>query len=153
MKSALAASIVLALALVLGACSDDPEPSSEPSTTAPATTTAATEGVISPELPDDPEFTNDSQGVIKDVEVTSCDTAPGDVTASGTATNSGKSARDLVVTISWTVGSTGDVVAKGIATIDDLAPGDSADWDMKATVPGSTTTACVPTALAGQLKG
>lgn len=153
MKSALAALPVLALALLLGACSDDSEPSSAPSTTAPAPTPAAAEGVISPELPADPEFTNDVQGVIKDVEVASCDTAPGDVAASGTATNSGKFARDLVVTISWTVGSTGDVVAKGIATVEDLEPGASADWDVKATVPGSTTTACVPTALAGQLRG
>lgn len=142
---------------LLAGCSGDSEPDATPSSTATsseAPATAAAEGVISPaDLPADPRFGARTQGVIKDVTVEQCDTEPGDVTASGTATNSGTVARDMVVTVSWTVGATGDVVAKAIATVDDLAPGDTADWDVEATVPGSTTAACVPTALAGQLKG
>lgn len=153
MKTAPAALLVLLLAVSLGGCSDDDaEPSATPSSSA-APESPATEGVISPrDLPDDPEFTNKAQGVISDVEVETCDTEPGEVEASGTATNSGKFARDVVVVVSWTVGATGDVVAKGIAAVEDLEPGDSGDWTVTATVPGSTTAACVPTALAGQLK-
>lgn len=157
MKTALAAPLVLTLALaagVLGGCSDDDsEPAATPSSTAPVET-PATDGVISPvDLPAEPVFANKTQGVIADVDVATCDTEPGKVTASGTATNSGDFTRDIVVVISWTVGSTGDVVAKGIAEVQDLEPGDSADWDVASTVPGSATAACVPTALAGQLKG
>lgn len=161
MKLARAASLVLPVVLVavvtlgLGGCSGDPEPrAQDTASVTPTPVAAATDGVISPKgLPADPVFRNEAQGVIDDVEVESCDTEPGAVTASGTATNSGDFARDVVVVMSWTAGATGDVVAKAVATVEDLAPGESAEWDLKTTVPGSTTTACVPSALAGQLKG
>lgn len=145
------------LLLTLGACSGDSEPDAEPAPIAEATGEAeaqADEGVISPaNLPADPEFRNKAQGVIKDVSMEKCDTGPGKVTASGTATNSGDSARDVVVTVSWTVGSTGDVVAKATGAVRDLAPGESGEWSVDAEVPGSDAASCVTLAQAGQLKG
>lgn len=154
MKHSLTALVVLTLAVLLAGCGGDAEPAAPPSTSATESAAPATEGVISPrDLPADPEFSNKAQGVISDVEVEQCDTEPGEVEASGTATNSGDFARDVVVVVSWTVGATGDVVAKGVAAVEDLEPGDSGEWTITTTVPGSTTAACVPTALAGQLRG
>lgn len=157
MKTAPAALLALVVVLGLGACSGDSEPDAKPAPSAPATEGAeagADAGVISPaNLPADPKFSNKAQGVIKDVSMKKCDTGPGKVTASGTATNSGDFARDVVVTVSWTVGSTGDVVAKAVGAVRDLAPGESGDWSVDAEVPGSDAASCVTLAQAGQLKG
>lgn len=153
MKTALVALAAL-LAFVAGGCSDDSEPgdaaSSSSSSSAPSD--AATTGVISPELPADPTFADKASGVIADLDVTSCDTQTGDVEARGTITNSARTARDLVVTVSWTVGSTGDVVAKGIATLPRTSPGLERRWVVRATVPGDATPACVPSAQSGRLE-
>jgi ABC-type glycerol-3-phosphate transport system substrate-binding protein len=153
-KTTLVACATLVIALALGACSGDDEPTSAPSPAAGSSSAPpATEGVISPaDLPAEPAFDNRAQGVISDVTVESCDTEPGDVTARGTAKNSGKFPRDVAVVMSWTVGSVGDVVARGVAEVEDLEPGESAEWTIETTLPGSTTAACVPSAQAGQLK-
>lgn len=158
MKSALAASFALALVLALGACSDDTPDAASPATAsdteAGSQETPATDGVISPvDLPADPTFSNKAQGVIRDVAVKECTTGPGAVTASGTATNSGDFKRDVVVTVSWTVGSTGDVVAKAVGAVRNLKPGESGDWSVDADVPGDLAASCVTLAQAGQLKG
>ncbi len=147
--------LLLVLGLGAAGCSgDDPDPSAEPTTASEVgAEPAASDGVITPaDVPVIPAFAKTPKGVIGDVVVDSCDTEAGDVAASGTATNSAESARDVVVVVSWTVGDTGDVVARGIATLNELGAGESADWRLDATVPGADTAACVPMALAGRLE-
>ncbi len=158
MKSALRPMAVVMTVVALSACSDDggdaaPPESPASSTDGAADDEAAADGVISPvDLPAVPVFRGASRGVIGDVVVDACATGPGEVAASGTATNSARERRDVVVSVSWTVGETGDVVARAVAEVADLAPGDTGEWDVEATVPGRSAAACVPAAYAGRLR-
>jgi len=142
--------VAVAVLLSATACSGDDEPKGG-KTPSKAPTSADT-GIISPELPKDPKFEGKTDGVIKDVVVKSCDTEKGPVAAAGTATNSSKKTQDIVVSISWAVTTTSDVVARGIASLKDVKPGDTVDWDVKADLKSSETVACVATALRGTLR-
>lgn len=155
MKNALVVLLVLVGTTTLGCSPGDSPPAPTAATTTDGGGTGAeqaTSGVITPaDVPDIPRFDGRSRGVIGDVEVETCDTEPGAVRAAGTATNSAEVVRDVVVVISWTVGETGDVVARGVASLDDLAPGRSATWGVEASVPGAEAATCVTTALAGRV--
>lgn len=150
LKSTLVVAVLALAGVLVGCADDDPKPAATP-TTAAEPSDPATSGIISPALPDIPEFSNKRQGAIDDVTQESCDQEPGPVTASGEATNSGEFPRDVVVVMSWTVGSTGDVVARGITAVEDLEPGDSAPWSVEADLPGDVPAQCVLSAYAGQL--
>lgn len=54
-------------------------------------------------------------------------------------TNSADAARDYVIVVSWTT-DTSDVLARGVATVDEVAPGDSADVTVSAQVPDGAAT-------------
>jgi len=155
------AGVVLAATLALAGCSgSSDEPTDAASSGAAAqqdggdgAEQTAGEGIVSPDdLPEEPAFDTKAKGVIKDVAVENCETGPGDVAANGTATNSGKFARDIVVTINWAVSSTSDVVARGVATLEDVEPGESADWEVESSFDVDEPVGCVPTARAGQLR-
>lgn len=142
--------VAVAVLLSATACSaDGPEkvetlPSKSP--------TAVDTGIISPELPKNPRFKGTVDGIIKDVAVESCDLEEGTVRAAGTATNSAQNAQDIVVSISWAVPTTSDVVARGIAILEDVKAGETLNWDVEAELGSSQTVACVPTALRGTLR-
>lgn len=151
LKSSRIVMVAVAVLLSASACSgnDDPKGGTSPSTSPSASDTG---GIISPPLPKDPKFKGKPEGIIADVVVDSCDTETGTVKASGKATNSAKQAKDIVVSISWAVTTTSDVVARGIATLKDVAPGDTVDWDVEADLKSTEAVACVPTALRGNLR-
>lgn len=107
--------------------------------------------VSSADLPTVPAFSVGPQGAIDDVTVSDCDTDPGAVTATGTAKNSGKFQRDVVVVVSWAAPGTSDVLARGVTQLDDVSPGESRDWQVSADVAGSQQATCLSAAYAGQL--
>jgi hypothetical protein len=141
--------VLVAVVLGAGACSDDEEPSSDEPT---SSSTSADTGIISPELPEIPKFDGKTAGVIDDVVVDSCDTEAGAVAASGSATNSSGDTQDIVVVISWAVTTTSDVVARGVATLEDVEAGDTVPWSVAADLASGHEVACVPTALRGSLR-
>ena len=140
LRTALCA-LALAPLLALSACADASDAvSGDAAVARPASS-----------LPSLPAFSVGPTGVIADVTADTCDADPGAVTAAGSATNSGKFARDLVVVVTWVVPDSGIEVARAIAELDDVGPGASADWSVDADVPEGASVACVPTAYAGQL--
>ncbi len=143
--------VAAAVLLSASACSgnDDPKGDKTPST---SPSKSESTGIISPPLPEDPKFKGRTTGIIADVAVESCDTEPGSVVANGTATNSANKPQDIVVSISWSVTTTNDVVARGIATLEDVPAGDTVDWDVEAELKSTESVACVTTALRGTLR-
>lgn len=158
MKLAPLATLALVTALALTGCSggsDDADTDAGTPDASGSPSSSATEGqILSPEdLPEVPEFDNEARGVFSDVQVEDCSVGPGEVEANGTAENTGNFARDIVVVMNWAVTATGDVVARGVATLEDLEPGESADWEVSGEFDVDEPVGCVPTALAGQLAG
>jgi hypothetical protein len=92
------------------------------------------------------------QGIIADTKMDACSTEPGKVEANGTVKNSSKKPRDLAVVVSWTSGSGGDVVGRGVATFKSVPGGDTKKWSVEATVKADAAVQCVVTAQAGTLK-
>lgn len=78
-------------------------------------------------------------GAREDVTFGDCSTDPGEVTVTASLTNSADAARDYVIVVSWTT-DTSDVLARGVATVDEVAPGDSADVTVSAQVPDGAAT-------------
>jgi len=147
---------VLVPVLLLTSCSDGSvsdggaaataspaSPASPASTPSPTATAAA--------LQELPAFSVGPNGVIADVTTDVCEAGPGRATASGTATNSGRFERDVVVVVSWVAAQSSDVVARAVDRVEDLPPGQSRDWSLSAEVPAGDGLLCVPTAYAGQL--
>lgn len=81
------------------------------------------------DLPEVPQI-EDFEGALKDVKLGACPTEQGSNTVKGSVTNSTDEEQDYVITISW-ITSRSDVVARGVATIEDLGAGDSKDWTIK----------------------
>lgn len=133
------------LALSLSACSAaEGEKPTTPTSTPPAAQVKSTP------LPAVPNMGKDVQGVAKDVKITECPTNKGEVTAKGTATNSGKAARDISVIVIWLKNNSGDPLGSGIAMLKDVPAGKSANWSVKAKVVDQADR-CVLNAQAGQL--
>lgn len=106
-------------------------------------------GVITPsDLPDAPRLKRE-RGVIADTAIEECSTGPGVLEARGKVTNSAAAKRDLVVVVSWAT-STSDVVARGVATMKDVRPGETSSWSVRAESDLDGLT-CVPSAVAGRL--
>jgi hypothetical protein len=133
--------LALAPLLALTACADPASSRAQGADVAPAA-----------DLAEVPTFAVGPTGVAADVTPDDCQSAVGPVTASGTASNSGKFARDLVVVVTWVVpGATSVPVARELAEIDDVAPGARSPWSVTGDVPPGPAVACVVTAYAGQL--
>ncbi|MDQ1105614.1 FxLYD domain-containing protein [Nocardioides zeae] len=138
----LTAALVPVLLLVPAACSGGDEGArSELSNPRPSSTDPSLdEGRVSPaDLPTAPVLEGGT-GARGDLAAAECDAAAGVQAVAGELTNSGDAAADYVVVVSWTT-ATSDVVARGVATVEDLAPGAARSVEVTAEVP-SGATAC-----------
>lgn len=114
--------LMVATALSLSSCSSQPDPQPSPSVADSGVDTAS----VSPEdLPEIPQL-DDAEGIVADTEMAQCSTTS-PLTADGTVTNSATDAADVVVVVNWT-NDRGDVMARGVVTIEDIAGGESVDW-------------------------
>lgn len=128
------------MAVALTGCTDDGDgtPDGEGSAT-----TGASESVdpanVSPEnLPDIPALKKERGGAIKDLELGECATDKGKQEVSGTITSSLEKQADYLVTVSWTT-SSGDVMGRGFALLENVAPGASEDFTIEAKVADGAT--------------
>lgn len=132
-----------ALAIVVLGCSGTPTPdvSTSPAAIAPQEVSPA-------DLPAVPEL-GEPVGVRNDVEIDDCRTdAP--LTASGTVTNTADQESDIVIVVNWAT-DRGDVLARGIASIEDVEPGGTADWTASSEEKPSAAVECVISAQRGTL--
>jgi len=118
-----------AMLLCVAACGDDgPEPG---------------------DLPYIPQLA-DSVPVAPDATHGECELGGGPQTVTGTITNTDSVPRDFVVTISW-VDDDLELRGQGVAVVEDLAPGDEADWSATGQLLDGATQ-CVSTYLRGDLE-
>ncbi|GGJ39269.1 hypothetical protein [Paenarthrobacter histidinolovorans] len=116
---------ILVAATALSACS--PPHSSEAGNPPSSTTTqAATTGQAKP--------ANPGTGIIEATTMTSCDTAPGKVTAKGTVTPPAGAKGTVKITVSWVDSKTSAVLAHGEQTFMDAAADESLDWVINAEI-------------------
>ncbi len=101
------------------------------------------------DLPEVPQI-KDFEGAVKDVKVGECPTAKGDNKVSGSVKNSTDAAQDYVITISW-ITSRSDVVARGVATVEDLPAGESKKWAVTGELAKSGAYTCTTQVQRGQL--
>ncbi len=147
MKTQALSALMIAGAMVFASgCSGDDTPSDSSSETSGAAASAApTEGVdpakVSPKLKKLP-VVKKAKGGIRDLELGKCATDAGSQTVKGTITSSAKKSADYLVTVSWTTGA-GDVMGRGFAVMQDVAPGDSVDFSITAKIKDGATR-CVP---------
>lgn len=147
----IAALAVAGLALAGCTPSSDGSPSDASSSAlAPAPSTQASQGVISPVLPPLPELSG-AQGIRASLTLEQCSMGAGPVTASGQVTNSTGQAADIVIAVDWATASS-DVVARGVAVLKAVAPGDTVPWNSKAQMDYQGPVNCIPSAQAGKLK-
>ncbi|HSV41514.1 MAG TPA: FxLYD domain-containing protein [Nocardioidaceae bacterium] len=123
---------IAVLLLALAACGGDEEPGPQPG-----------------ELPFIPELA-ESVPAAKDMTMGSCALEEGAQTVEGRVTNSGSAAADYVITISW-VDDALELRGKGVAVIEDLAPGESEDWSATGQVLDGATQ-CIPATFRGELE-
>ena len=109
-------------------------------------------GVYSPaDLPQEPTLTK-AVGIRDDATMSSCDTAPGTVTAVGTVTNTSKAAADILVTVSWTT-AMNDVVARAYAVSKAVPPNQKVTWKASGKLAkGNKDVECVINVRRGTLK-
>ena len=139
----------LALAAALTACSgDDDEPSADKSP--PSSASASVDpGNVSPDnLPTVPEVKG-AKGAIDALTLGECETEAGQQTVSGEITSSAKKSADFLVTLSWTT-STSDVMGRGIAVLQDVAPGATEGFEIEAKV-AEGAKLCVPGVVYGTI--
>ena len=134
--------------LALWGCSDGDGGESDAS--APASPAAADPAQQASPLPVPPKLKG-SAGIAKDVDIVECPTTEGKVTAKGTAKNSAKQKKDLVVIVIWLKNDSGDPLGSGITTLKGVEPGKSKDWAVDATLVAPADR-CVLNATAGSIK-
>lgn len=118
-----AAAVAVVTCGLLTACTGGDGDEKEP-------TAQETQQTTSPQdLPEVPQI-EDFEGALKDVTLGACPTEQGANTVEGSVENSTDEEQDYVITISW-ITSRSDVVARGVATIEDLGAGDSEDWTIE----------------------
>ncbi|KQO41845.1 hypothetical protein [Aeromicrobium sp. Leaf245] len=112
---------------------------------------AADKQTTSPQdLPEVPEI-EDFEGALKDVTLGACPTEKGSNSVKGKVKNSTDDEQDYVITISW-ITARSDVVARGVATIEDLGAGDTEDWTIKGSpIAASGTYTCTTQVQRGEL--
>lgn len=126
MKKSVACMVgVLVSAAALAGCSSS---QSTGAGTSPSSTTtqAATTGEAKP--------ANPGTGIIEATKMTSCDTAPGKVTAKGTVTPPEGSKGTVKITVSWVDPKTSAVLARGEQSFKDAEGGEPLDWEANAEV-------------------
>jgi len=87
---------------------------------------------------------NAQLGLAKHTELTSADTEPGEVTATGTVTlPEGHEPADVEITVSWVDSETGTQLAVATRTLDAVEAGVVTVWKVSTTLPETTATATV----------
>lgn len=138
------------LALSVSGCTKDTkkDPKADNSPTAP---TSVNPSNVSPsDLPVPPKVKKE-KGAITDLTMGECDTKAGQQSIDGELKSSAKQAADFLVTVSWTT-SGGDVMGRGFKVFQDLAPGQSVKFTIKAKV-AEGATQCVKGVSYGVIKG
>lgn len=131
-----AALALVALTLPLAACSGDDDPEKDES--AQGDSTAVDPSRVSPtDMPKVPTLRK-AKGAIADASFGECATDAGTQEVTGTVTNGTKGATDYVVTVSW-INDTSDVLARGVATVKGLEPGQEREVTVEADVPDAVT--------------
>jgi hypothetical protein len=147
----LQAGLLAALMVIsVGACSADKNSADPPqeSPSASAEESVDPGNVSPPNLPKVPIVRNE-RGAIKDLTLAECETDAGDQTVSGEVTSSAKFPADYLVTVSWTT-SAGDVMGRGFAVLQDVAPGATESFEISAKVKEGATQ-CVKGASFGRI--
>ncbi|WP_394940195.1 hypothetical protein [Psychromicrobium sp. YIM B11713] len=140
---------LLLMPLALAACT--PGESKNPTSTTPsASVSQATQGLISPQLPEIPQLEG-VKGIHSSTTMAQCSSKAGPVTANGKVTNSTSQTADLVVTVDWATASS-DVMARGVAVLRAVQPGESKAWQVSAQLSYQQPVNCILTAQAGTLK-
>jgi hypothetical protein len=139
--------VAILVALSSAACSGD---SQQPDAAAasPSDGQSVDPAKVSPPLKDLPRVKNRA-GAIKDLTMGDCATAAGKQRVDGSITSSAEDDVDYLVTVSWTT-STGDVMGRGFKVLEDVAPGETVDFTIKATV-SEGATQCVKGAEYGNI--
>lgn len=116
---------VLVAVSAVSACSS-PQSSEAGNPPSSTTTQVATTGEAKP--------ANPGTGIIEATSMTSCDTAPGKVTARGTVTPPARAKGAVKITVSWVDSKTSAVLARGEQTFKDAAADKALDWTISAEV-------------------
>ncbi len=139
----------LTLAATLTACSgDDEEPSAENSPSASDPASVDPSNVSPDDLPTIPEVRG-AQGAIGALALGDCETEAGKQTVTGEITSPAKKSADYLVTLSWTT-SDSDVMGRGFAVLQDVAPGATEEFEIQAKI-AKGATLCVPGVVYGTI--
>lgn len=152
-RAALAGAVLLA-ATALAGCSGSnsaPTPSAGATSAPPVSASPSRSAEISPPSLTPIPTLSKEKGIVVDTTMTACSTKPGTVTANGTVRNSGSSASDLVVVVSWVLPQGNDVLARGVAVVKKAKPGAKSDWKVSTTLKTSQTVQCVLSSRRGSL--
>lgn len=151
--------VVPAMVLAMSGCSGDDEGDTDATTSDGASDTATPDGSETPTAittsPPDLEplpTVRQAEGAVADLEfdLSTCETAAGEQTFSGTLTNPTDQATGYLVAISWT-NATSDTLGRGVAVVRGAKPGVETEWTVTAEVPEGATQ-CVPFAQRGVIK-
>lgn len=140
----------LAVAALTAGCGGGDEPEERPEAGEEASEGVDASRVSPDDLPEVPDIA-EPVGAVGDLDLGDCETGPGEVTVTGEVTNSGEVRRDVLVVLSWT-NDTSDVLGRGVAVVEDLEPGDSAEVTLDAEVADGATQ-CVPNVQRGVVRG
>ena len=154
MRHPIRSTAVAAVVLVLGAgcglvgSGGDDEPTTDQK--AAAQETIDPDRLSPDDLPEVPTI-DDPTGAVKDVTIGDCPTKKGRNTVEGSLKNPTDDPQDYVVTISW-ITPRSDVVARGVATIEDVAGGASEDFEIEGSaVAQAGTYSCTTNVVRGEL--
>lgn len=145
---------VLLAATALAGCSGSnsaPTPSAGATSAPPVSASPSRSAEISPPSLTPIPTLSKEKGIVVDTTMTACSTKPGTVTANGTVRNSGSSASDLVVVVSWVLPQGNDVLARGVAVVKKAKPGAKSDWKVSTTLKTNQTVQCVLSSRRGSL--
>lgn len=149
MKTSSMAIAAILVALTVAACSGDSSDSDAAAASgSPSDGQSVDPANVSPPLKDLPRVKNRA-GAIKDLTMGDCATAAGKQRVDGSITSSAEDDVDYLVTVSWTT-SAGDVMGRGFKVLEDVAPGETVDFTIKATV-SEGATQCVKGAEYGKI--
>lgn len=130
------------MAAALASCQRTSDGGSTEPTLSPTTPGASEPAAQSSAPSDQPSSTQvftdmgaDFRGVLADVTTEACPTTKGKVTAKGTVVNSAQEAADLFIGVIWLKPDSGDSVAMKEWTAKNVAPGESVEWSVSATLP------------------
>ncbi len=139
------------LAFSAAGCSGDKDkdPKASPSKDAsPSESESVDPGNVSPPLKDVP-VVKAEKGDIDALTMGECDTAAGQQSIAGKITSSANKRVDYLVTVSWTTAG-GDVMGRGFKVLDNVAPGETKSFKIKAKVADGATQ-CVKGVSYGQI--